>query len=491
MGKWGGRIWVSCTTLLILFLGLSSQFYVIVPWPSLSSQGRWRTLLPFNVLLSLLLYNYYLCITVDPGRVPIDWRPNHLEPMEVKSLTRTPRYCRTCKAFKPPRAHHCEKCKRCILKMDHHCPWVNNCVGHHNYPHFLRFLIYVDLATAWHLVMVSRRVFYGNQCVDYAHQDVTKGFLVILVMNYILCLPTFIVVGMFSLYHVWCLMSNTTTIESWEKEKTATLQRRGRIAEFTYPYHLSFIKNIQAVLGTNPLLWLVPGQRAPGDGLKFKVGKEVGKLRNVACEQALRQSGMLIVSESFLFPSEEDSQYLWPPKDPYLPPSSSSSRRDRTNDPSQAFTYGPDALNPSLLSQLHQRKRKLIKSDRAPYEIDRSSGLSDDRALLDDDDEEEADDIPLASLAAGHTSGRVRMRRGSEGYEVRPRGPWGMDDPGLIGPPAEAVGFKRPRELDEWQGLDSTDGRYRIYRPEEGEGDESDSSDDDSGSGWSSEQSEA
>ncbi|SCZ93062.1 BZ3500_MvSof-1268-A1-R1_Chr6-2g08437 [Microbotryum saponariae] len=468
---------LSCTTLLILFLGLSSQIYIIIPWPSLSSEAKWRTLFPFNVLLALLLYNYYLCITVDPGRVPVDWvsrspllgavscdmdsgllfaraqRPNHLEPMQVKSLTRTPRYCRTCKAYKPPRAHHCKKCKRCVLKMDHHCPWVNNCVGHHNYPHFLRFLIYVDLATAWHLIMLSRRVFYGNQWVDYTDHEMTKGFLILLVMNYVLCLPTFIAVGIFSLYHLWCLASNTTTIESWEKEK------------FKYPYHLSFIKNIQAVLGSNPLLWLVPGQKAPGDGLKYKVGKEV----------------------------EQDSQYLWPPKDPYLPSSSTSLHRDQVNDPSQAFTYGAEALNPTLSSQLHQRKRKLVKSDRAPYE--QSSGVDDD----DDDDhtaldidEGEEDDIPLATLRADQTNGRVRLRRGSEGYEVRPRGPWGMDDPGLTSRLTDqTVGFERPRELDEWQGLDSSDGRYRVYRPgdEEAEGKRTDSSEDDSGSGWSSEQS--
>lgn len=29
---------------------------------------------------------------------------------------------------------------RCVLKMDHHCPWINTCVGHYNHGHFTAFL---------------------------------------------------------------------------------------------------------------------------------------------------------------------------------------------------------------------------------------------------------------------------------------------------------------------------------------------------------------
>lgn len=35
--------------------------------------------------------------------------------------------CPKCDRVKPDRAHHCSVCRRCVLKMDHHCPWVNNC----------------------------------------------------------------------------------------------------------------------------------------------------------------------------------------------------------------------------------------------------------------------------------------------------------------------------------------------------------------------------
>lgn len=50
--------------------------------------------------------------------------------------------CRKCKVTRPLRAHHCGACGTCVLKMDHHCPWINNCVGHANHRYFLNFLLY-------------------------------------------------------------------------------------------------------------------------------------------------------------------------------------------------------------------------------------------------------------------------------------------------------------------------------------------------------------
>merc|ERR1719335_953324 len=64
---------------------------------------------------------------------------------EKKSRTGDRRHCKWCGKYKPDRCHHCRVCKQCILRMDHHCPWIMNCVGYHNYKYFFLLVWYSAL----------------------------------------------------------------------------------------------------------------------------------------------------------------------------------------------------------------------------------------------------------------------------------------------------------------------------------------------------------
>lgn len=37
--------------------------------------------------------------------------------------------CQDCEILKSKRSRHCDTCRKCIEVFDHHCPWINNCVG--------------------------------------------------------------------------------------------------------------------------------------------------------------------------------------------------------------------------------------------------------------------------------------------------------------------------------------------------------------------------
>ena len=34
------------------------------------------------------------------------------------------------------RASYCAQCRKCVWGLDHHCPWLNTCIGRRNYPTF-------------------------------------------------------------------------------------------------------------------------------------------------------------------------------------------------------------------------------------------------------------------------------------------------------------------------------------------------------------------
>lgn len=61
-------------------------------------------------------------------------------------------WCRWCHMIQPPRAKHCRDCDCCVLREDHHCPFLNNCIGKRNYAYFYGFVTFLIVTGAFVVV---------------------------------------------------------------------------------------------------------------------------------------------------------------------------------------------------------------------------------------------------------------------------------------------------------------------------------------------------
>lgn len=131
--------------------------------------------------------------------------------------------------------------------MDHHCPWVANCIGFFNYKYFLNMLFYTS-ATVFFLIITAFPLF--REVIQNDTIDFRIAYYVI--TSYLLAgtLAT-VITGFFS-FHMWLIFKQYTTIEFCEKRTDGDSGFR------TSPYNRGFIANLKNVLGDNVLLWFVP-----------------------------------------------------------------------------------------------------------------------------------------------------------------------------------------------------------------------------------------
>ncbi|CAD8169796.1 unnamed protein product [Paramecium octaurelia] len=91
----------------------------------------------YYVFLAILLLASILTQCCDPGIITL-----HLTIQEAIEQQIDPiNICPDCWVIKPQRSKHCEFCKKCVIVYDHHCPWINNCVGAKNLLYFYVYLI--------------------------------------------------------------------------------------------------------------------------------------------------------------------------------------------------------------------------------------------------------------------------------------------------------------------------------------------------------------
>lgn len=153
---------------------------------------------------------------------------------------------------------------RCVLKMDHHCVWIGACVGYYNHGHFLRFLLYINLACSATLVLLCKRL-YMISTNAHIEQKISSEEIVFVVLDFVLCTVVNVSVGILSALQILYALKNETNIEVMQKEKLFKLREVGKDIRHQdlYPYDAGVCENLKSILGSNPILWWLPMPLSP------------------------------------------------------------------------------------------------------------------------------------------------------------------------------------------------------------------------------------
>lgn len=227
---------------LLLVLGLFYFYhafgvYVFFPHKVLG----YYLLFPAYALLAISIITFFVASTTDPG-VITKKRINDLKkkyPIPSLFSDYTKNECSKCKIPLIPRSKHCYVCDVCIEKFDHHCIWVNKCIGVKNYRYFLLFLLSHCLLTAYagglgftllYYYIIENDLFHATFFNSATKERIDSDYLI--VFKYVIghhyaffaTNTMLVVIGItllvFFLYHIYMIKGGFTTNERNKQVKT-------------------------------------------------------------------------------------------------------------------------------------------------------------------------------------------------------------------------------------------------------------------------------
>lgn len=256
--------------------------------------GKWAVLFLFvffNILQTFTIIYYILIYTSESkstqdifpmtSNIKIDRNFTNINPfiaerLKERSIEKT-HSCDICQTYKPPRCHHCSRCSKCFLKMDHHCLFLDTCIGFHNYKFFIQFLIINIVMIIFNLTIVSLDTSINTNNKN----EVLVNYIIFAALSVIaLCIfiPT-------AIYHFALISNNETTIERLTideylvgnttfvnnfQEGPISQGSNSKDRKVLNPYNLGVKENWIQVFGTSPKDWILPSFSSVGDGITFK-----------------------------------------------------------------------------------------------------------------------------------------------------------------------------------------------------------------------------
>ena len=110
-----------------LYLGQALIYFLII-YPYLNKTLKIWITIAYSLLVFISITAYILATLIDPT--------DNFKAGDSQVL-----YCSICKDNKSMFSKHCARCDRCTYGFDHHCKWLNNCIGTNNYRWFIVLIV--------------------------------------------------------------------------------------------------------------------------------------------------------------------------------------------------------------------------------------------------------------------------------------------------------------------------------------------------------------
>ncbi|CAA7399971.1 unnamed protein product [Spirodela intermedia] len=211
------------------FIAKSSFRYI----PGYYVDGSHRYLSMVGVSVGGLLF--LLTSFSDPGTVNAENVSQYASAYPYDNIIYVKKFCSTCKIPKPARSKHCKICNRCVARFDHHCGWMNNCIGEKNTRYFMAFLLWHFLLCLYgavvlglilacqmkqHKIVYILTTYYGIDSSFYSLAPHISQWLLASYNTQVLIIAFLTVVSLllagFFGYHAHLCLTNTTTNETFK-----------------------------------------------------------------------------------------------------------------------------------------------------------------------------------------------------------------------------------------------------------------------------------
>ena len=161
----------------------------------------------------------FVCTKIDPTDLAVQVKLGKSVPNY--DYTKFPRLCIKCSTHVGARSKHCHKCERCAADFDHHCDWLNNCIGKANYRWFIALILSLQVLV---LIELSASLYQLKSITDdgktaeelrnrFSMGDSGYTYIGILVFVAVLCVCIATSNGYLILFHGYLGLKRLTTYE--------------------------------------------------------------------------------------------------------------------------------------------------------------------------------------------------------------------------------------------------------------------------------------